>query len=303
MMPSLFTTLLSWIPFDVRSRRAIDETLLDWTHEAAAAATPGARIAVNLRSTLALLRTLVFASAAETWRVPAGWFLSRLLILIILPASLLTWSAFGALATALKFPSPAALDAFAMLVMNMAATIAPMGFFYFPGWLPRKRPVPLFGTALLAACLMLLATGWIVPATNQRFREVASTTLNGGASPSRLDRGWTELTLPELAFGDANAVTHLISRLGLVAAAGAFVFAGAALVRGGSRRRRLAAWVVPIASFYALIGLAELLQTAGMRHAVASALSIWMLATAAIVTAVLLRPASVPDSPAALPTG
>ena len=266
MMRSLASTMLSWIPFDARSRRAIDETLLDWTHEAAAAATPGARIAVNLRSTLALLRTLVFASAAETWRVPTLWFVSRLLILLILPASLLTWPAFDRLAASLKFPSLAAVDAFAMLVLNTATAIAPLAFFYFPGWLPRRRSVPLLGLALAAACLTLLATGWIVPATNQRFREVVYTTLSGGASLDNphLARGWAEMTLPELAFGDANAVALLISRLGLVAAAGAFVFAGAVLTRG-SRRRRMAAWVVPIGCFYAVIGLAELLPAIGVR--------------------------------------
>ena len=172
--------------------------MLDWTHEAAAAATPGARIAVNLRSTLALLRTLVFASAAETWRVPTLWFVSRLLILLILPASLLTWPAFDRLAASLKFPSLAAVDAFAMLVLNTATAIAPLAFFYFPGWLPRRRSVPLLGLALAAACLTLLATGWIVPATNQRFREVVYTTLSGGASPRQPASG------PRLGGNDAT---------------------------------------------------------------------------------------------------
>ena len=301
MMRRLAATMLSWIPFDPSSRRAIDETLLDWAHERAAAATPGARIAVNLRSTLALLRALVFASAAETWRVPTVWFVSRLLILLILPASLLTWPAFARLATSLKFPSLPAVDAFAMLVLNTATAIAPLAFFYFPGWLPRRRPVPLLGLALAAACLTLLATGWIVPATNQRFREVVYTTLGGRHWPYRAG-GLTEMTLPALASSDVNAVGHLISRLGSVAAAGAFVYAGAVLMRG-SRRRRLAAWVVPIACFYALLGLTDLLLASGVRPTVASALSIWTLTAAAMVTAVLLRPASLPDSRVALPTG
>jgi lipopolysaccharide export LptBFGC system permease protein LptF len=293
----LAEALLAFFPFDARSRRAIDQTLLDWAHEVQAAETAIQRAGVSFLSSLALLRTLVFCGAAEAWRVPAAWFVSRLLILMIVPAVLLSWPTYNAFASDLRFPSARAFQAFALLLPNVATFIAPLAFFYFPAWMPRRRNVPVLGVALLATGITLVAAGWVVPAANQRFREVVYTTLSGDTPhwTAHLERGWPEMTLPELVTRDANAAGHLISRLGIIVAAGTFVCVGAVLSKG-SRRRRLAAWLVPIAGFFALMGLAELLLNSRVRPTLAAGIAIWTLNAVAVVTATVLRPAAAPDS-------
>src|SRR5262245_66273402 len=87
-MRRLVTWLLDGLPFDPRSRRALDETLLDWGHEEDAEHSK--RWLVGISGALAVLRALVVSTCRETVSLPFAWLVKRTALFGVLPAMLLT---------------------------------------------------------------------------------------------------------------------------------------------------------------------------------------------------------------------
>ena len=85
-MRRLVAALLDCLPFDPRSRRAVDETLFDWAHEEASAASASRRLATLVRALAAVAPALLVASLSEARRVPAGWLAGRLALFLGVPA-------------------------------------------------------------------------------------------------------------------------------------------------------------------------------------------------------------------------
>jgi hypothetical protein len=295
------TSLLAALPFEPRSRRAIDETLLDWAHEADGAETPGRRFVVHARSGAGLLRALVVSSALETLRLPLHWFASRVVVLLALPSVVLVLASYGFSPSAAREASATYRHALLLLVPDAAAWLAPMAFFYFAVWAPRQRCPPVIGVALAASVCTFVVAGWIAPVSNQRFRvQVFNAVAQGHADAGPvLTKGLTELTLFELAGrafeGSPGALNMVGYRTGKAAAAGIFVLFGAAVMQRARRQWWL--WLVPPAVVVAELQLRSALQA--MASLRVEGLTVWVLAVAALIIALWLPPTAVASRRAA----
>ena len=83
------STLLRIVPFDALSRRAVEESLRDWSCERENARSRAARVVVHARHTIALLRVVCLAPIVEARRVPLLSLAPRLTIaaaLFVIPS-------------------------------------------------------------------------------------------------------------------------------------------------------------------------------------------------------------------------
>jgi len=66
--------LVGMLPLDAAGRRAVDETMADWKHEAQRASTMTSRAAISLRSALAVVATLARLTGRDLM-APRTWLL------------------------------------------------------------------------------------------------------------------------------------------------------------------------------------------------------------------------------------
>jgi hypothetical protein len=79
-MRRLVTRFLDGLPCDPRSRRALDETLLDWAHEVHAEGSPVRQALIALRNLFAVVRAVVESTARGLIHVPYGWLAGRAML-------------------------------------------------------------------------------------------------------------------------------------------------------------------------------------------------------------------------------
>src|SRR5262245_29641158 len=82
--------LIDGLPFDPRSRRALDETMLDWAHEQRNAPTLGRRVLVQLRAAVAIARAVASAVVGDIVRTPWMPLTFRALVVLVTPLVAIT---------------------------------------------------------------------------------------------------------------------------------------------------------------------------------------------------------------------
>ena len=213
-MRRLVAWLLAGLPFDARSRRAIDETLLDWDREVTEAKALAEVTGAEIHGVASILRVTSLSVLRESvdlrWFVSLGW---RFAILVGF-AVVITFP--GALGYA---DSDRALLLLTLsLLPSTIASLLPLALLLILAWRPPAGRGPAVGGVMLVVVGTLALVGWIIPSSLQGFREMVFWILMNRegqvtaglrsvqASPSVLVlAGWTCLTGALALFGSALA--------------------------------------------------------------------------------------------------
>ena len=159
---------LAGLPFDARSRRAIDETLLDWDEEATALrqaqgrrARPLEATVVELRGVASILRVTALSVLRESvdfrWFVSLGWRFAMLFGFAFLMAfpSTLTYA-----------DSDRALLLLTLSLLPSAiASLLPLALLLILAWRPPAGRGPAVGGVMLVVVGTLALIGWIIPSS------------------------------------------------------------------------------------------------------------------------------------------
>jgi hypothetical protein len=231
-MRRLVAWLFGGLPFDPRSRRAIDETLLDWAKEETEAG-PGRRWLVGLSGLLAIGRAAVVAASRETTSVPLWWLLKRSALFVVLPATVLSLPmVLPLLGTESAWRIPGVL---AITAPEWLPTVAPLGLLLCLMWRPRHVHVQPIGTAIVVGAAMLVFLGWILPHTNEFLVAVYARPLADVLGPLSL-RYVDEATLIDLL----RSTHHPVAVSVLLRITGFAALAATSVVLAESLYRRIA---------------------------------------------------------------
>ena len=229
-----------------RDRRAIDETVADWRMERSRA-TGAARLGADVRGAAAFARTLAGCtftafSQPDIWRYLGATVTVSMAIGVALAIEpVLQWGRASA-----TMPLSIWLSLLPGAVTVGLLLSAAAGFGLRPG-----RELPVATAAFATAAIASLATGWVVPAANQQFRELTAIQSRAGYWPPP---GPAEMSFPELVSrvvsGEAERLPARRELGGRVAFVGMWV----ALVGFGEAvRRRLANhcywWLTKVSAF------------------------------------------------------
>jgi hypothetical protein len=165
-MRRLVGRLLEILSFDPRSRRAIDETLLDWAAETERESSAIRRVFAHALGLVGVLRAVVGCSFGEIGRLPFGWVLPRILLLGV-PMMLISQTP---LFYQLGGLGPLRLaDMMAWALPRAAVVVAAPLLCLAVGWRSHDRHMPAVGTALLTGLVMTVLVVGILPITNALF--------------------------------------------------------------------------------------------------------------------------------------
>jgi hypothetical protein len=218
----------------VTDRRALEELIADWRHESVRARGAIEHLVVAVRWSAALVGAVGRiatreAGSAVAWRPIVG---------AVLLASVFTLASF-------LWAPPRSLDRLYGTLLPML--LLPQGIAAFLGptlavVLSRADRVALLGTTMATAVVVTALVGWIVPESNQTFRQQLYDQARRSSAPDVVPRGAGELTAVQLFRGTAqtpfpDAVRRQLSRRGALIA---WALAGIAL--GDQLRRRTAGW-------------------------------------------------------------
>jgi hypothetical protein len=238
---ALFATLRALLAHPA-SHRAIDETEADWQHECGAARTLFTRARIAAMSCGAAVRLVTLSVPRETsllssgrllWRT--GGFLIPFVVLIQVGPVIRYLGAFDWRLNGSALP---------WLVPQAVSVALPIALFYAVAS-PTSRRTPILVVSVAVATFMFVTAGWIVPATNSRFRQVMFDALmaqQGGAAPT-LEPERTLSTA--IALDDARSWDKVISTLSLSFFAAAMVPLAAGVVALRHRVRRMAWCLFP----------------------------------------------------------
>jgi len=273
---------------DPRSRRALDETLLDVQSERPPTAGPG-HIWWSLRSTSAIVRVMAMTGSTEVARFGTAAVGLRILVAIVAPASLLVlWQLHGA-----EYPgtSPAPQSTlFVALLPQALAGWMPAAAWFLAIWTRGRRVLPVVPLIVALVGVEFAMVGWITPEANQRFRVTVFEAHKASAPDlynGTLARGPSERTLSELfrVWSDSRPVERrqLQARLILCGFVAALAVLGGVIVRTPRpRRAHWTAGVIVVAWLFSGRGV-----TAGW---------LALAATAGVAMVLLLRLASRQDA-------
>jgi hypothetical protein len=210
--------LFGMLPLDPSGRRAVDETLADWRHEADAARTMAGRVrtacagAVSVVSVVSRVTLFAVARPATSWLCAAA-----LLLGITLSLAMIEVTVFPTVAR--PVPPALALELRLLLLPMALAVCLPLAVLT-PPFIGRH-----LGSAAPVCLLLMLASvgnlGWLLPDANQAFRQRVVGHHNpaqaGFDQPTSLPRGYNELSVAALLdrsrwSGDADAQKALNSR-------------------------------------------------------------------------------------------
>jgi len=144
--------IIAWcvpgLPFESRSRRAIDETLADWAHEEQEAPTWGRRTLAGVQGILSIVRVVSISVIREN--VDSGWCrgLARRWAFVAAVVMLL------ALATAAPMIDALGARTLTLAVLGVPLVllaVLPPAIFLMFAWRPVSRAVPTAGTACFLA--------------------------------------------------------------------------------------------------------------------------------------------------------
>jgi hypothetical protein len=157
------------LPFDARSRRAIDETLLDWDGEATEAKTAWERTVTEVRGAASIARVASLSVLRES--VDFSWLrgLGRRFAVATGVAVLMTFSTYPYYE---EFGSGAIVLSLA-LVPSMVATILVPALLLTIAWRPVHQRAPAFGAAVLVALMAWPFFAEAVPWSVEQFRQLA----------------------------------------------------------------------------------------------------------------------------------
>jgi hypothetical protein len=176
--------ILSWVleglPFDAQSRRAIDETLLDWEREATEARAFSEASVAELRGVAAIARVTSISALREA--VDFSWCrgLGRRFGIALGVILLMTFLNDLAIANS-------ASDRIRLSVMLLPATVAQVftpAIVLILAWRPRQDRLPGFGASLAVALVTLGFVGWLVPWGLDEFRGLAFTLQSDTLEPA-----------------------------------------------------------------------------------------------------------------------
>ncbi len=185
--------IIAWcvagLPFEPRSRRAIDETLADWAHEEQEAPTRGRRTRAGVQGILSIARVVSISVIRET--VDPGWCrgLGRRWGLVTVVVMLLTLATAAPMADATVARTP--ILAVLSVPLMLLAVLPPAIFLMF-AWRPVSRAVPTAGTACFLAVVVLALAGWLVPLSSDVLNDIIRRSLDGTIGsdyPPPLSRG------------------------------------------------------------------------------------------------------------------
>jgi hypothetical protein len=161
--------LVGGLPFDARSRRTLDETLLDWEGEATEAKTLSEAAVTELRGVLSVARVTWMSVVREA--VDVGWLRGlggrfAVVGLIVLALTVLfcvgmVWNFGLGMVEVVPFYMAAVLFA-----------ILPTALFLIIAWRPRGGSRPSVGTALVLTAGLFALTQWALPHWQWRAQEL-----------------------------------------------------------------------------------------------------------------------------------
>ena len=281
-MRRLVAWIIDGLPFDPRSRRALDETLLDWAHEEAEAG-PGRRWLVGVSGLPAVGRAAIVAASRETTSVPLWWLLKRAALFVVLPATLLSLPmVLLLLGTDSAWRIPGVL---VLLMPEWLPTVAPLGLLLCLMWRPRHVQVQPVGTAIIVCAATLLFLGWILPHTNAFLVAVYGRPMADVLGPLSL-RYVDEATLIDLlrSINHPGAVSALLRISGLAA------LAATSVVLAESLHRRIALrkldWIAAVPMAYMLLsGIVSAMVQGVLPGFFAIAGTAWVQATLVLLLA------------------
>jgi hypothetical protein len=270
--------LVLLLPWDRRSRRALDETLLDWDYERADAGTGWRRATVDLAAVAALTRTVTASAMAEVGRTPFGPLLLRLVPLTLAATTLML---LGPISGVWRNLTGTANTAFvlSLLLVPQAIFIALPFTLFLSLTADRRRLTPVVGLASLTLVLSLAIAGWGMPLANQAFREIAYEVKRHEAPGSRYappTPGLAELTASDLlprAAAQPRARTLLLWKVGWALLAGAMVWLGAAVASLSGLRFHLVRIAIPLAALATVIATEWFMRGIGAWVAAAGGLA------------------------------
>jgi hypothetical protein len=267
---------------DSRARRALEETLLDWSHEAALARSVLGRLFCHARAILALTRTI---AAVMLWELIA---IGRSTVLF----RTASWLAVGFILLSVvgtgqwwqRFPVQLWDDLLLMSLAGSAFGMMPLAL-YLAARRSARSPTPFLGLMLASLLVMWLASDWVLPETFQHFRESAGR-ISGPAMI--LQHGPAEQSLRELATGFVSYadMKQISNRLATMFACPAFLFlAGHA---GRLRTRHQRALTLTVVAGY--IGQSRAAAITGLNTSVAywDLIELWVAPLAALGCGLLL---------------
>jgi hypothetical protein len=271
---------------DLRARRALEETFLDWSHEVQLARSPLARLLCRARALLAFARTIVSIVANEIGESLTNsiWLRIGLWLIGTLPLHLFVnrWILFSDVTQ-----SSAGLQLILALLLlpNWLLLFAPFAFFLGAVQQPQRGTprTPFLGVVFASFVLALCLAGWIMPLANQQFRQ---SVLEATGGMRHLVPGSAELTLPQLTAAAAQwleprVLRELNIRLSLVLTGPMLVILAAQLQRLSGRYR----WLTAVAC---ICGCGFFIEELAKSHDLETRLIFWCLPAMALALSVLL---------------
>ena len=155
----------------------LDETMLDWAHEADAASSAAGRFAAAARGCLAVARAAGVTTLDEVAHLPIAWLAGRIFVFALLPTL--------ALCTGLMVIGHVALGLIAMITPGVLTSMIPAAVVLSLAWRPTGRALPAMGTAVMvfAAGRVVRSSTSIEPET--MFPDASRTTLASTSATAR----------------------------------------------------------------------------------------------------------------------
>ncbi len=254
--------LVDMLPLDAAGQRAVDETMADWRHEEGEARSSFERVCVAFRGVWSLAVALAYAIGRDLFSAATArtcmWCLALAAAFgVVMPFAWIFTGPWRPLPIGLRFEMLGLLAPWAITTTLPLALLALTS-------IGRRTSVV---TACVWLCVLSFVTlGWVLPETNQAFRERAALHNNPqprGRIPPELPRGEAELSLPVLlsragedTWLGGRAWTHLQARWMLTALLPVCLLAGAQAARlARARRWRTGGLLVSGAAVVAAYGL------------------------------------------------
>lgn len=226
-MRRVISWLLAGLPFDARSRRAIDETLLDWEGEATEAQTLSEATVAELHGVASIVRVTSLSVLRESidfsWCRGLGrrfrWYAAATAVVGVL----LTAAATSSLGTA-------AIALGTLLASVLSLWFLPSALLLIIAWRPLSRTGPSLGASVLTGLMMFATVWWVLPAVSDPLNEMIQARI----------RALAEAGDPEFAGPPPRnpAESPGIDVAGIVClVAGAVMFAGALARKSGLHSR------------------------------------------------------------------
>ncbi|HEX5215866.1 MAG TPA: hypothetical protein VFV98_10410 [Vicinamibacterales bacterium] len=258
--------LLRALVVDPRSRRALDETLLDATEEIAHTSGVGAQCWAAARAGVALGRVGLGSFGRELQHLHATSVVIVLLATFSVPV-VVTATVWPAITPS----SGSRATLFALLTIGPIAAFFPVSAFVV-GIAAARLRASLLGLTVVLVVVEVALVGWLMPEANQQFKQRIYSVGRTATMPLEIRRGVNELPLQQLVRASrvpeaSRARQQLYVRMTLCAATMWFVGLGYGAMRLSPRARILwasAAVLTIVAIGYFRLGGFTLLVAFGL---------------------------------------